>query len=436
MPKMAVVSLGCSKNLVDTEIMLGRLVKHNWELTSDFSEAELILVNTCGFIESAKTESIHHILEMATYKEPGRGNCRILVVAGCLVQRYLQDLKAEIPEVDYWIGLNQLDRIAAIVSGEPAESSEEAPFLNNENLERYRVTLTHTAFLKIAEGCSHRCAYCAIPVIKGGYRSRNPEAIIAEAAQLVQGGVKELNIIAQDITMYGRDLSRGLNLRILLERILEEARPDWIRLLYAYPSGLDEALLRLIQSTPNICKYLDLPFQHINERILRLMNRRENRELLLERLQMIRAMVPEMVLRTTFIVGFPTETDAEFEELRQFVAEGHFEHAGVFSYSREEQTPAYDLKPQIEPEVKEERRRILLETQQKVSARLLKRFVGREERILIDRVFDDGRAIGRTEAFAPEVDGVVSVEGYHGPTGVFINRPITGNDAYNLFSKK
>ena len=435
MPKMAVVSLGCSKNLVDTEIMLGRLVKDNWELTSDFSEAELILVNTCGFIESAKAESIEHILEMATYKEPGRGSCRILVVAGCLVQRYLKDLKAEIPEVDYWIGLNQLDQIGAIVSGESVQPGDATPFLNNENLERYRVTLSHTAFLKIAEGCSHRCAYCAIPIIKGRYRSRNPEAVVAEAAQLVQGGVKELNIIAQDITMYGKDLSRDLNLRILLERILEEARPEWIRLLYAYPSGLNEELLQLIGSTSNICKYLDLPFQHINERILRLMNRKENRDMLLERLQMIRSIVPEMVLRTTFIVGFPTETEAEFEELRQFVAEGHFEHAGVFSYSREEQTPAYDLQPQIDPEVKEERRRLLLETQQKVSTRLLQRFVGRKERILIDKVFE-GRAIGRTEAFAPEVDGVVSVEGYQGPSGVFINRKITGNDAYNLFSKK
>ncbi len=436
MPKMAVVSLGCSKNLVDTEIMLGRLVKHDWELTSDFSEAELILVNTCGFIESAKSESIQHILEMAAYKEPGRGRCRILAVAGCLVQRYLDDLKAEIPEVDYWIGLNQLDQIAAIISGEPVQAGDAAPFLNNENLERYRVTLSHTAFLKIAEGCSHRCAYCAIPLIKGRYRSRVPEAIVAEAVRLVQGGVKELNIIAQDITMYGRDLSRDLNLRVLLERILDEARPDWIRLLYAYPSGLDEELLRFIGTTPNICKYLDLPFQHINERILRLMNRKENREMLLERLRMIRETVPGMVLRTTFIVGFPTETDAEFEELRQFVAEGHFEHAGVFSYSREEQTPAYDLEPQIDPEVKEERRRLLLETQQRVSARLLQRFVGREERILIDKVYNDGRAIGRTEAFAPEVDGVVSVEGYDGPSGVFISRRITGNDAYNLFAKK
>lgn len=438
MPKMAVVSLGCSKNLVDTEIMLGRLVDAQWELTLNFEEAALILVNTCGFIETAKKESIEQILEMARYKLPDVGQCQKLVVAGCLVQRYRRELGADIPEVDHWIGLQEVPQIAGIIAGEvdrAGDAAREPSFLNNQNFERYRVTLKHTAFLKIAEGCNHRCAYCAIPIIKGGFHSRNPGAILSEAVALVRTGVKELNIIAQDITMYGADLANGFNLRILLEEIISKARPDWIRLLYAYPSGITEELLQLIRSEPTICKYLDIPLQHINGRLLKLMNRPDSPEFLRDRLRLIRETVPGMTLRTTFITGFPSETDEEFAELQQFVEEGHFEHVGAFAYSREEQTVAYRLPDQISDQVKEARQQQLLNAQQGISRNFLAELVQKQEPILVDRILADGKAIGRTQALAPEVDGVVYLQGFHGQAGEFVSGIITGSDSYNLFAR-
>lgn len=437
MPKMAVMSLGCSKNLVDTEIMLGRLVDAQWQVTPNFEEAELILVNTCGFIESAKQESIEGILEMARYKLPEVGRCKKLVVAGCLVQRYRQELGQDIPEVDHWIGLQEVAQIARIITGEtvPASNSPASSFLNNQNLSRYRVTLKHTAFLKIAEGCNHRCAYCAIPIIKGGFRSRNPEAIIKEAVTFVQSGVKELNIIAQDITMYGRDLSKGLNLRTLLEEIIATAHPEWIRLLYAYPSGVTRDLLELMAAEPTICKYLDLPLQHIQGRLLKLMNRPESPEFIRERVQFIRETVPGITLRTTFITGFPSETEEEFLQLHQFVAEGHFNHVGAFAYSKEEQTPAYSFSGHLSEQVKKDRQERLLKTQREISKGFLTKFVGKQVVILVDRVLENQEAIGRTQAQAPEVDGVVHLRDYHGQAGEFIVGIVTGNDSYNLFAK-
>lgn len=436
MSKMAVVSLGCSKNLVDTEIMLGRLTEGRWELTDNFNEAELILVNTCGFIETAKQESIEQIFEMARYKEPGVGVCRTLAVAGCLVQRYREELSAEIPEVDYWIGLHEIAQIASIVEGNRPDSTDAKPFLNNENLTRYRATLRHTAFVKIAEGCNHFCSYCAIPLIKGKYQSRSAASIVKEIKSLVNDGTKEINLIAQDITMYGSDLPEKMNLYQLLREIVDQAHPEWIRLLYAYPSGLDEELLQYIQSEPTICKYLDLPFQHINGRLLKLMNRNDTPEFLRRQLQMIRTLIPGITLRSTFIVGFPTETEKEFEELLEFIREGHFNHVGVFAYSREERTRAYTMEPQILETIKEERRNRVLETQQGISARFLHEHVNQEERILIDRILPDGRGVGRTQGLAPEVDGVVYIRACKGKPGSFIHAKITGCDEYNLYAEE
>ncbi|HOJ76511.1 MAG TPA: 30S ribosomal protein S12 methylthiotransferase RimO [Bacillota bacterium] len=437
MPKLAVVSLGCSKNLVDTEIMLGQMVSEGWEITQDFKSAEVILLNTCGFIETAKQESINSILEMAQYKQPDFGNCQKLIVAGCLVQRYISELSQEIPEVDYWIGLGEIDAIASIIKEIPTKKtiSQQTPYLNDRNLPRYQVTLSHTAFVKIAEGCSHRCAYCAIPIIKGPFRSRKPEAIVNEIQGLLQTGVKEINLIGQDISMYGADLEQKINLSVLLQRIVAEAKPEWIRLLYAYPSGITTELLELIAAEDSICKYLDLPFQHINSRILKLMNRKDAPELLREKLKQIKSTIPEITLRTTFIVGFPTETDQEFDELLEFICEGHFNHAGVFTYSREEQTAAYKLKPQITKAVMEARQRKLLEAQQKISARYLKKLVGTEQMVLVDKVFEDGRAIGRSAMFAPEIDGVINIENYNDEPGKFIKCKIINSDDYNLTAK-
>jgi ribosomal protein S12 methylthiotransferase len=434
---MGIVSLGCAKNLVDSEIMLGQLLRAGWELTSDFSVAELILVNTCGFIESAKRESIRQILEMAEYKKPQKGNCRQLVVAGCLVQRYAAQLARDLPEVDYWVGLGEIGEITAKI----AQSSTGAlpvintPFLNESGLPRFQVTLKHTAYVKIAEGCSHACSYCAIPVIKGGFRSRSMDAVVREVQQLVAAGVKEINLIAQDLTMYGRDLTPPLNLKALLEKIIAVARPEWIRLLYAYPSGIDRPLLELIAREPSLCKYLDLPLQHINARILKLMNRSDSPEQLQEKLRLIRQTVPQLVLRTTFIVGFPSETIFEFEELLDFIQTAKFEHLGVFSYSREEQTAAYQLKPQIKTAVKERRKKAVMTLQQKISSQCLAGRVGSTELVLVDQILEDGWAVCRSQAFAPDVDGVIYVAGYRGVPGEFINCRITGSDTYNLFAE-
>lgn len=432
MPKIAVTSLGCAKNLVDTEIMLGQLTGAGWEVTPDFQSAELILVNTCGFIEAAKRESIAEILKMAEYKKPGFGNCRKLAVAGCLVQRYAAELSKEIPEVDFWIGLGQIDKIVAIINGEKCPDFSEPPFLNQDNLPRWRATLKHTTFIKIAEGCVRNCAYCAIPLIKGSFRSVKPEAIISEVKQMVDQGVREFNLIAQDLTMYGYDLEPRTNLPRLLERLIVEAKPPWIRLLYANPFGVSPELLKMIADEPSICNYLDLPFQHINARILKLMNRVESPELLREKLALIREIVPDIVLRTTFIVGFPTETETEFLELADFVAEGNFQHAGVFAYSREEGTKAYSLQPQISEKVKQRRRKLLLEKQQKISAAFLAREIGKETLVLIDKILPDGRAVGRSTAFAPEVDGVIYLERTGRQPGEFVKARITGSGAYNL----
>jgi ribosomal protein S12 methylthiotransferase len=440
MRTFAVVSLGCAKNLVDTEIMLGQLTSAGWKLINDFSKAEVILINTCGFIETAKSESIQQILELAEYKKIGRGICKQLIVAGCLVQRYLAELKSEIPEVDLWLGLADIGRILELVDKktDPLTELEQAapPFLNNHNLPRFQATLSHTSYIKIAEGCNHKCSYCAIPLIKGEFHSRHLNSIIKETQTLVENGVQEINLIAQDITRYGYDLEPKVSLQVLLERMIIDAKPAWIRLLYAYPMGVNKALLDLMAKESSICRYLDLPIQHINSRILKKMGRPETPELIKEKIALIRDLVPGITLRTTFIVGFPSETEREFEELLQFVTEGNFEHIGVFSYSREEGTAAYSMEPQIDEEVKEDRKRRILMVQQEASKRLLARQIHKQQTILIDKVLDNNIAVGRTQNLAPDVDGVVYVQNYQGPAGRFIQGVIIGNDEYNLIAQE
>lgn len=467
MPKIAVVSLGCAKNLVDTEIMLGQIIGGGWSLTHNFAEAELILVNTCGFIGDAKTESLDTILEMAGYKKSGQGVCSKLVVTGCLVQRYAQDLAREMPEVDCWIGLDgvgsvleQIEKAETQKAHLLAGSTERAgtgnatierdlkrpnffgePFLNNENLPRYQVTFPHTAYVKIAEGCDHYCSYCAIPLIKGRFRSRNPEAIVTEISTLVRAGVKEINLIAQDITRYGRDLDPRIDLKHLLKEIISRVSPNWLRLLYAYPTGIDSALLEFIRSQPSICKYLDLPLQHINPRILKLMNRNESPEELRKALNLIRTLIPGITLRTTFLTGFPTETEPEFEDVLALVAEGFFQHVGVFTYSAEEGTKSFEHRDDVPEDVKQDRKKRIIEAQRKISAQKLAGLREQKTVVLIDKTLAEGQSIGRTERFAPEIDGVVYVaapEGQRGAParpGQFISGIITGSDDYNLWVK-
>jgi ribosomal protein S12 methylthiotransferase len=441
--------------------MLGQIIQGGWSLTHNFAEADLILINTCGFIGDAKTESLDTIMEMAGYKKSGQGVCSKLVVTGCLVQRYAQDLAREIPEVDCWIGLDGVGSVLEQIEKAEAQKSHlldgyskttldrglirpnffGEPFLNNENLPRYQVTLPHTAYVKIAEGCDHWCSYCAIPLIKGKFRSRNTEAIVTEISTLVRAGVKEINLIAQDITRYGRDLYPQVDLKHLLREIIFRAKPDWLRLLYAYPTGIDAGLLEFIRSQPSICKYLDLPLQHINPRILKLMNRNESPEEMREALNLIRTLIPGITLRTTFITGFPTETEPEFEEVLALVAEGFFQHVGVFTYSAEEGTRSFDFGDDIPEEVKQERKRRIIEAQRQISARKLAELRGQKAVVLIDKTIAEGQSIGRTERFAPEIDGVVYLGATEGQQsaqarpGQFITGIITSSDDYNLWVK-
>ena len=436
MSKVAVVSLGCAKNLVDTEIMLGQFMDGGFELTQNFAEADVILVNTCGFIQTAKEESINHILEMAGYKNPQQGRCVKLVVAGCLVQRYAVELAREIPEVDAWISLADIGSVIDWMDkpGRTTSNQSEGPFLNNQNLRRYRVTLPHTTYVKIAEGCDHRCSYCAIPLIKGGYRSRNPESIVKEIIALVQSGVREINLIAQDITMYGRDLPGNPDLKELLSRIIREANPSWIRLLYAYPTGIDDKLLEFIASQATICKYLDLPLQHVNSRILRMMNRPHTTDRIVHLLDKIKSAIPDIVLRSTFITGFPSESESEFKELLDFINQGYFQHVGVFTYSVEEGTQASQYKPKIKESVKQARRNQLLQSQRSISARFLAGLVGEQFDILIDKVLPDGSMVGRTTFLAPEVDGVVYCNNFSGSPGDIKPAKMIRSDDYNLWA--
>ncbi len=437
MSKVAVISLGCAKNLVDTEIMLGQFKKDQWQITMNFAEADLILINTCGFIQTAKQESLNTIFEMIQYKCPDRGQCTQLVVAGCLVQRYASELAREIPEVDHWIGLGGVGTILQLIkdSSKKLSGINGAPFINNENLPRHQVTLSHTAYIKIAEGCDHCCSYCAIPLIKGKFQSRNPRAIVTEVSELVQNGVREINIIAQDITRYGFDLPVKTSLQFLLEEIITTGNPHWIRLLYAHPTGIDNNLLEFIAKEPKICKYLDLPLQHINSRLLKLMNRPGSKEQIRDIILKIKELIPGIVLRTTFIAGFPSECELEFGELIDFVSEGHFEHVGVFSYSAEEGTSANQLRPNIRESIKKERQKRLLQAQQKVSARFLASLTGRRFEILIDRVESNGNAVGRTQFLAPEVDGVVYIKGFAGEPGCFLQGVIVDSVPYNLWGE-
>ncbi len=417
--------------------MLGQLVTNSWKLTQDFNEAELILINTCGFIESAKQESIEQILEMVKYKETGK--CKKLVVAGCLVVRYGTELAAELPEVDYWLGFNDIRRISELVATDPSplnrgETTKEKAFLNEENLPRFQATLKHTAYVKIAEGCNHRCAYCAIPLIKGSFQSRSKKSIINEINSLVEAGVQEVNLIAQDITMYGQDLTPQSSLLDLLKEIVSQTQIPWIRLLYAYPAGINDQLLEFMAQESRICNYLDLPLQHINERLLKMMNRTDDPLTLKKRLQRIRELVSPIILRTTFMAGFPSESRAEFEEVLTFLNEFHFNYVGAFAYSEEEGTKAFALKPQINQKIRQRRQQRILKEQQPISARLLQGEVGHQKLVLVDKVVAaKNLTIGRTQGMAPDVDGVVVINDYLGQPGEFVNCLITGSDAYNLY---
>jgi len=407
--KLGILSLGCPRNLVDAETLAGRLNFKGYTIVEDVRLADIALVNTCAFIEDARRESIDAILDLIELKN--KGKLKKIIVYGCLTQRYKEDLKKELPEVDAFVGSAGLDH----------ESK------------RFPLTPKHYAYLKICEGCVNNCSYCIIPKIKGALASLDQGSIIQKVKRFNREKISELNIIGQDITGYGMDQKRKSNLAGLLKKIIRNS-PDigWIRLLYLNPERISDELLELIKSQKRICKYIDLPIQHINNRILRLMKRKITREEIISLIDKIRKIIPGACLRTSLIVGFPSETEREFEQLRRFVAEIKFERLGAFVYSREEGTPAYNFKGQIPRKLKEERFDIIMSEQQKIALGVNARFLGKSISVLIEEK-QDGVYLGRSEYDAPEVDGIVYLNSEKElKEGEFIKAKITDTFEYDL----
>ena len=422
--KVGFVSLGCSKNLIDTEITIGHFKQNNYEIESDPEKADIIVINTCGFINSAKEEAINTILEMAEYKKQ---KCKYLIVMGCLVQRYYDELIKELPEVDLFIKIDEYDKlwqkVKKLIENDIAEKSttktnkkiseiEPLPMpCSDEFLNRVLTTGKNYAYLKIGEGCSNKCTYCAIPYIRGPFVSRKMEDIIEEAKMLAKSGIKELIIIAQDTTKYGVDIYGEPKLAELLGEISKIPEIKWIRFLYSYPEGVTDKLIQTVKNNEKICKYFDIPIQHISNNILKKMNRRTNKKEIEDLLNKIRKEIPNVVLRTSLIVGFPGETQEDFEELSEFIKTARFDKLGAFMYSKEDGTPAARLPEQINGNTKKSRYNKIMKEQQKISSEIMKNKIGQEYEVLVEDVSFDGKfLIGRTKQDVPEIDGLVFIE--------------------------
>jgi len=438
--KVAMVSLGCPKNLVDAEVMLGYLDREGFAITTDERDADIIIVNTCGFIREAKQESIDTILDLADRKHDGR--CRILVVAGCLPQRYQEELARDLPEVDIFVGVGDYPKIADIIRGyDPAEGQiryiGDPDYTYDAELPRLQSSPYHTAYLKIAEGCSNCCSYCAIPSIRGAYRSRPLHLLLEEAERLAANGVKEINLVAQDITRYGSDFGNGHSLPMLIRGLARIDGIRWIRLLYAYPDGITDELIQLLTSEPKLCKYLDIPLQHISDPVLRRMNRRSTEEEQRRLISRLRDEIPGITLRTSLIVGFPGETDDDFRKLVQFVEEVRFDRLGVFCYSREEGTPAAEMPDQISERVKRERYRKLMRTQARLSFRKNRELVGTEVDVIVEGYSDETDLLlkGRTSRQAPDIDGQVYITSGTATVGDIVTIRITDSSDYDLIGE-
>ena len=426
------VSLGCPKNQVDAEQMLGVLSGSGFEITSEQSEADVIVVNTCGFIESAKEESIEAILDAARMKKQGR--CRALIIAGCLAQRYKEELLKELPEADAVIGTTEIARITEIcgqvLSGSGQVLKVSAPSMVY-GLPRVSTTPRHYRYLKIAEGCSNRCTYCAIPIIRGNFLSRPSQSILDEAGRLADEGAKELILLAQDSTAYH---DGEIDLPALLKGLANVRGIEWLRLMYAYPGRISDALMTVMAEEENICKYLDIPIQHIDDKILKAMNRRAGSDDVKRTIDRLRKRVPGIALRTSLIVGFPGETEAAFKRLLSFVKEAEFEHLGVFPYSPEEGTPAHDLSPRIPQDVAEERLDRIMKAQAKISLKKNRALIGSIQRVLVDNM-QDLALVGRLSTQAPEIDGVVYLSETEAGPGEFVNVTIIDAMEYDLMGK-
>jgi ribosomal protein S12 methylthiotransferase len=434
MIKVGFMSLGCPKNLVDSEVMLGHLKHKGYAITNRLEEAEVLVVNTCGFIESAKQESIEAILEAASMKQ--KGACRKLVVAGCMVERYRDQLLADMPEIDACMGTRDIEHIAEVIgAGDRLFEPERDPsYLYDEHSPRLLTTPKASAYLKISEGCDHACAFCAIPFIRGPQRSRTLGSIVAEARQLVDQGVLELNLVGQDTTDYGRDLGDPDALEKLVRALGLVQGLRWFRIHYSYPNRLTDGLLHAMAETEACAKYLDLPLQHADARVLKAMARGGGRATFLKLLRKVRHIVPGVFVRSNFIVGFPPETEASFEELREFVQEARFEHMGVFTYSQEEGTAAFELGDPVPGRTKQKRKRILMELQQKISREKNRALEGRVLDVLVEGVHEETELVlkGRHRGQAPEVDGGVLIVGGEPRVNTIQPVLITKGHAYDL----
>ena len=434
--KVGFVSLGCSKNLVDTEKTIGIFKANNFEIVNNPEEAEVIVINTCVFIESAKEEAINTILEMAEYKKK---KCKYLIAMGCLVERYKEELEKAIPEVDLWIKYSEYnslwERIVNLIEG-------------NKNIDKYNIfdaveervisTGNNFAYLKIADGCSNRCTYCAIPYIRGPQISRKMEDIIKEANELAKDGYKEIILIAQDTTKYGIDIYGRPRLAELLQELCKIDRIHWIRFLYAYPETIDDELIKVVKENEKICKYFDIPIQHISDTVLKRMNRQSDGKSIRRLIQKLRKEIPEVVIRTTVMVGFPGETKEDFEELYNFLKEAKFDKLGCFSYSKEDGTPAARIKEQIHPMTKKSRYNKIMALQQQISKENLERQIDREVDVLVeDKSFDGKTYIGRTYMDVPEIDGIVYLKSNNNlQSGDFTKAKIIDVSSYDLIAEE
>lgn len=424
------VSLGCSKNLVDTEMFIGMFKKENFNIVNNPKDADIIIVNTCGFIQSAKEEAINTILEMADFKENGK--CKFLIATGCLVKRYKKELEKAIPEVDLFLSVDEYDDMWNKI--EDLLGLEKKSHNTLDFLDRVVSTGSKTAYLKIAEGCSNNCTYCAIPSIRGPYVSRPIEDVLKEAQKLSKLGYKEIIVIAQDTTRYGIDLYGESKLAYLLQELSKIDGFEWIRFLYAYPESITDELIEVVRDNKKICKYFDIPLQHFSDRVLKRMNRKSDSKSVEKLLEKLRKEIPDVIIRTTMIVGFPGETEEDFNELYEFIKRAKFEKLGVFQYSKEDGTPASRLKEQVHYKVKQKRWNLIMSEQEKISKEKLEHKIGNNYVALVDNFSSDGKyAIARSYMDIPDEDGVIFVKN-NGKIkqGDFINCKITDVKNYDL----
>ena len=447
MPKVGFVSLGCPKNLVDSEVMMGTLAQAGYEITRRADEADVVVVNTCSFIEPAQRESVNSILEMAEYKKFGRA--RKLIVAGCMVERYRNEIRQQIPEVDAVIGTGEIDKILEVCSGElrtDGSAIAELPtYLYHDLTPRILATPRHTAYIKINEGCDHPCTFCVIPQLRGKFRSRRFESVVREAENLAAAGVREISLIGQDTTYYGEDLGLRDGLPLLLERLAQIEDLHWIRFLYCYPNRITPKLLETIAAHPRLAKYLDIPLQHASRSVLARMKRGSNAEAFLKMLAKIRAAIPGVSIRTSFIVGFPGETQEDFGELCDFVRAAEFDWMGVFSYSDEDAAKSFSLENKIDAKTIERRRRELMGIQKKITTRKLKRRIGERVQVMLEGPSKETDLIwdARFEGMAPDIDGKVYVTEFEGVTdaaqlpvpGTLATLEVTGTKDYDLIGR-